>query len=330
MEVRLPRGLLEVQPAQQLRPRPQVGGRAPVVEPEVVHQEQGDGGGPPGEFLGAGAGAEMETALRLSLTGLQVAFVPPSDNPSPDLLVSRESHAFNVEVSSLNPPAEQGRVMDLFFQIQQACMFRVASSVVISQPPQPHEVNHLVTLVKDAVDLAIRDNVLQTVNVPGLAIVYVAPREIAGSLPAYEWGHGLIMQPYPRTLEERIGRKVRDKAVATLANGRDGVLVLHGVYEGHEKLLGLFEDPKDDVAAAIASFPKLMALVVRDQTPLVGDSGPGETQQRGNRILIRDVSTVRGSETTVVWRNAHAVTPVPPEMIDAFRDREKLLQALSL
>ena len=94
--------------------------------------------GHPAEYLSALA--EVEVALKLSLSGCDVSFVPRSDDRTPDLLATPGTVPLNVEVTYLNPPDQEQRIQQFFSAIITLGMTsNVSAGGLISRAPGPKE-----------------------------------------------------------------------------------------------------------------------------------------------------------------------------------------------
>ncbi len=274
--------------------------------------------GRPDEYVSAFA--EIEVALKLHISGLEVSFVPPGDIASPDLTVKVGKTVFNVEVTSLNPPDEESRATDLMSVITVAQMRKAVTGGYISRAPRQDELEELGDSVVQAIDRAYAEHSVEKVNVPGLALIYAAHRDLAASLPVDCRGSFRFIQPYPRSIEERLGRILRNKAKQTFIEGRLGLLVVYARMIGLEGATSLYEDLKDDIGAVIPSFPMLTGLMVT--APLIGVGVPEGEEKRveGDRTLLYSRPSVDEFEATVIWRNPHADVPMPAEVIRAFEE----------
>ena len=282
--------------------------------------------GQPDEYLAAFS--EIEVALKLHLSGLEVSFVPPGDLASPDLTVKVGKTVFNFEVTSLNTPDEEMRINELFSRIIGSGIGKVIRGGYISRAPRHDEIEMLADRVLDGVRQAVDNHEVVRVNEPGLATIYVAPKDLAAQVPEDSRSRFRFTQPYPRSTEERIGRILRNKAEQTFTAGRPGLLVVYARMIGLEGATNLFEDLKDEIGAVIPSFPKLTGLVIT--APLTGVGVPEGEQKRvgGDRTLLYSKPTVDEFEATVVWRNPHADVTMPTEVLDTFANYSSKLEDL--
>jgi hypothetical protein len=282
--------------------------------------------GQPDEY--SGAFSEMEVALKLGLAGLEVSFVSPTELPGPDLTVEVYEVVFDIEVTSLNPPGEKGRATDLLSIITVAQMKKAVTGGYISRPPSHSELKTLSEKVVETIDKAVATHEILKVNMPGVALIYVAPKELASGMPGDSRGSFRFIQPYPRSNEERIGRMIRKKAKQLAADGRAGFLVIYARMIGLEGATDLYEDLADAVGAVVASFPKLTGLVVT--APITGVGAPDKEEKRTerDRTLLYSKPSVDESEATVIWRNPRARTQMPPKVVRAFEGYSAHLQDL--
>ncbi len=284
--------------------------------------------GRPDEYVGALA--EIEVALKLHLSGLEVSFVPPGDLASPDLMVEVGKTVFNIEVTSLNPADEESRATDLMSIITVAQMRKAVTGGYISRAPRQDEFEKLGDRVVKAIERAYEEHSVEKVSVPGLALIYAAHRDLAASLPEDCRGSFRFIQPYPRSTEERLGRILRNKAEQTFTGDRPGLLVVYARMIGLEGVTSLYEDLRDDIGAVIPSFPKLSGLIVT--APLSGVGVPENEGKKveGDRTLLYSKPSVDEFEATVTWRNPHADVAIPSEVLEAFEGYSARLGDLPL
>ncbi len=282
--------------------------------------------GQPDEYVGAFA--EIEVALKLHLSGLEVSFIPPGDLASPDLTVKVGGTLFNVEVSSLNTPDEESRATDLLSTITVAQMRKAVTGGYISRPPSHSELETLTKQIVEAIEKAVDSHEIVKVNMPGVALVYVAPKDLASEMPEDSRGSFRFIQPYPRSTEEKIGKKLRDKARQVFVGDRSAFLIVYARMIGLEGATSLYEDLRDDIGAVIPSFPKLTGLVVT--APLTGVGVPeGEEKRiRGDRTLLYSRPSVDEFVASVIWRNTHADVSMPNEVLEAFKKYSANLEDL--
>ena len=284
--------------------------------------------GRPSEYLGAMH--EIETALRLRLEGYEVSFLETSsERLSPDLLVQSDDGRFTVEVGSLNRPDQEGRMNEVFSRIWGPSIMRaVMGGVIIGAPLSARKASELVSRVETAIATAIQDHEVVTVNIPGLATVYVAPRDLASSLPEEFRGSFRFIPPYKRRAEERVARRLGEKAKQVLQLKDPGLVVLYDNLLGSKSLQELLESPKDDIAAVLTSFPHILGLIVVTPLHLVHD--PKKEHERLDDHRTRVITEVGMDEWEMVgiWENLHADHGFPPDLISAITNYPRRLASL--
>ncbi len=281
--------------------------------------------GHPREYLAAMH--EIEIALRLWLEGYEVRFLSPSAEPSPDLLVESDDERFTVEVGSLNRPDEEVRMNEVFDRIWlPSIMKAVLGGVIIGAPLSARKANELVSQVQIAIGSATRDHEVVTVNIPGVATVYVAPRDLASSLPDEFRGSFRFIPPYERRAEERIARRLGEKAKQVLEG--PGFVALYDNLLGSESLRELLEGPRDDITAVLASFPQILGLMVVTPLHLVHD--PQEEHERLDDHRTRIVIEVGVDEWEMVgiWENRYANHGFPSGLTSAITNYSRRLASL--
>ncbi len=273
---------------------------------------------------------EIETALRLRLAGYEVSFLEESsERRSPDLLVQSDDGRFTVEVGSLNRPDQEGRMNEVFSRIMGASIGKaVLGGVIIGAPLSARRASELVSRVETAIDSATRDHEMVTVNIPGVAKVYVAPRDLASSLPEEFRGSFRFIPPYERQAEERVARRLREKAKQILELKDPGLIVLYDHLLGSEPLRELLESPGDDVAAVLTSFSQILGLMVVTPLHLVHD--PEEEHERLDDHRTRIVTEIGLDEWEMIgiWENLHADHAFPPSLTSVVTNYPRRLALL--
>ncbi len=284
--------------------------------------------GHPNEHLGAMH--EIETALRLRLEGYEVSFLETSsERLRPDLLVRSDDGRFAVEIGSLNPPDEERRMNEVLFRIWGPSITRaVLGGVIIGARLSERKASELVSSVQTAIAAAIQDHEVVRVNIPGLATVYVGPRDLASSLPEEFRESFHFIPPYERRAEERVARRLEEKAKQILELRVPGLVVLYDNLLGSESLRELLESPKDDIAVVLTSFPQILGLMV--VTPLHSVQDPKKEHERLDDHRTRVITEVGIDEWEMVgiWENLQADHGFPPDLISAIKNYSRRLASL--
>ena len=282
--------------------------------------------GNPDEY--AAASAEMEVALMLRFGGFDVAFVETGLGPSPDLMVSGEGKTFAVEVGSLNPPEEDARLNDVAGRVIFAGLRRAATGGVISRPPSNGESKAIDIEVSAAVQRAIEGHRVERVNFPGLATIYVAPRDLAGQMPEDMRDQFCTVPLYRGPPEEKIARAVRGKLRQLGAGVVPSVLFLFDRSLGAETLSKLFDDPADDVSVVLSSVPVLMGLAVIAPIHSLLDPKRASRKSRGRKTLLRIQTGVREWTDVLLWENQHSDEKLPAAVLGSLEEYNSNLSHL--
>lgn len=288
--------------------------------------------GHPAEYLAAMA--EVEVALKLSVSGHEVSFVARARDPTPDLVAILESSSFNVEVSYLNPPDEERRIQQLFSEIiTVGMMLKVSTGGPISRAPSAKELTEFMARVRAAAEQSKSEQRVVRVNKPGLATVYLAPHHLVNEMPEDSRHSFRIVPPTRWPIERQIGRKIEEKAAALSSNGRSGLLVIYSGMVGLAEATKLFEEPADDVFAVLASYPRIAGLVLAVPMRYTPEAGDEPTRSNEHRTLVTRRSSTDEREVSVVWRNPHADKPLPDSVVaalEAYPDRMLALPSVVL
>ena len=273
--------------------------------------------GRPADYLAAFS--ELEVALKLSLSGHNVSFVPRSDNPTPDLIAFSESSApFNVEITSLNRPDQERQIQQLFMGIvHEGLRCGLSTGGTISRAPNRDQLANFILRVKQEADKAKAEHKMFRVNMPGVSTVYLAPPDLAESIPEDSRHVFRMVQPRRWSTEEQIGRKLKDKADALAMAGRPGVLVIYSWMVDREEIMRLFQNPGDDVGPSLASYPGVSGLVLTGSVSDGTLNADPPTQHNKHRVMVNRRSSTDERELSVIWRNPHADEPLPDTVIEA-------------
>lgn len=273
----------------------------------------------------AGALAELDFALKLNLSGIPVRFVTPtSEIQTSDLIAEIDGSPIRVEITSMNLRDEDRLGLDVHSRIHsKTFMSGAVGGGAIGVISNMKQVEELGASVGNAVDEAIESNKMTKVNVPGLATVYVAPKEKADEIPK-EWRGSFRMRVRSQLpKKEKIIHKLKEKGKSNQLQGQGpGLLVIYDRYLATVEVKDLFEDPPDDVGIVLATFPVLTGLV------LVAPSMPfqklsEEAMSEEHRVCLEHTLPDAEGEYCVVWKNRCADLPFPEAIsgaLEAFPD----------
>ena len=273
----------------------------------------------PKEYLAANN--EIEVALKLNLEGLKVSFVSVDSRPTPDLILRLDSGITRIEVSSLNPPDEETR-FHIF--IDQIIYLRLSRKVVlggyVNRIPAAKIMKKLINQVKESIDSSKEAHKVKKLNFEGVATIYIAPHDLADQLPADCRGSfHFFGPPKPKPIELQIRQKLENKSKQLFGDNEFGLLFLYTQMINRQTVSELFKNDVDDIMVMLASYPKLLGLVLI--VPHLGmdvvsfsKSDTLQDEFKENKIFL-DLETGKYQyESIIVWKNSHADRKFPPEI----------------
>lgn len=279
------------------------------------------------EFLAASA--EMEVALMLNLGGFKVQFLTPTGRPTPDLQAERDGDSFGVEIGSLNRPAEDARLNEAMSRIlTRGFVARAATGGVISRPPTDEELDIIDRRVESAIAAALDGHEVKVVNLPGLATIYVAPRDLGSALPEDSRGQFRTIPLYDRSPEERIARSVRKKLPQFVDFPGGVVLFLYDYALGADAIRRLFESPGDDIGVVLASIPYLVGLALVESYRFRIRPKAASSDTWNSRILLTVSTGVDDWADILLWVNRHSGRELPNPLLEALRNYSENLARL--
>ena len=276
--------------------------------------------GRPTDYLAAFS--ELEVALKLSLSGHNVSFVPRSGDPTPDLIAfSKSSAPFNVEITSLNRPDQERQIQQLFEGIvHEGLRCGLSTGGTISRAPNSDQLAKFIFRVKQEADRAKAEHKMLRVNMEGVSTVYLAPPDLAELIPEDSRHVFRMIQPRRWSIEEQIGKKLKEKADALAMGGLPGVLVIYSWMVDRDEIMRLFQSRGDDVGPSLASYPGVSGLVLTGSVNDGAANANPPTQHDKHRVLVNRRSSTDERELSVIWRNVHADEPLHDSLIEALED----------
>jgi len=287
----------------------------------------------PSEYLSAHN--EMEVALKLHLGGLKVAFSQIEKTAKPDLYVMKNGYKTNVEVTSLNPPEEERLIHTLYSGILVFTSHpKIIAGGLIAGAPSDKERGIIIEEVKKAREDVIQLGVTRSIRFPGIATIYLAPRDNAEKIPEECRDAFSIIQPNRRAIEDLTVRKMKDKYDQVAADSGAGLLYIYTEMADRQKLLSLFETDPNSVDLALATYPQLQGLVLTvphrgiHVVSAVKSSG-SEVKRRGNNVFFESSPGEYQGESTIMWVNSHAAKYLPEYIKQAIENYSSNLRKLS-
>jgi len=263
--------------------------------------------------------AEIETAARLRLAGIDISFPKDKSGNTPDILVEEDGCPFWVEVTCVNPPQFDFRFSDLLGEIMSITM---SKRVTIGGFGLERLTKVGLQQIKDKVNLAAGEvagkDELRMVNVRGKATLYVGSGSKVADIPDECKGTFRVWSSNPRSHIHRVIDKISEKGEKNYLGGVPGFLVLYDKMMDPRNVNEIFGSQIDDLGVVMATFPQLsgMALVVPyDFGTLTREVLFTISPDRDfKKYALPDMST----ENLVLWSNKHADIKLPSTIYDAF------------
>jgi hypothetical protein len=287
----------------------------------------------PKEYLAANN--EMEVALKLYLEGLKVSFVSVDAQHTPDLILKLDNHTTRIEVSSLNPPDEETRFHIFLDQILHLSFSReVVLGGYVNRIPSAKMTEKLVNEVKESINISKKAHKVEKLNFKGVATIYIAPHDLVGQLPADCRGSFHFFGPPKRKpIELQIRQKIENKSKQLFGEDEFGLLFLYTQMIGRQRVTELFKNDADDIVVMLASYPKLLGLILTVSNFGVEvisfeKSDTLKSEFKKNKIFL-DLETGKYQyESVIVWKNLHADRNFPEEILHALKNYSSNLISL--
>jgi len=278
---------------------------------------------------------EIDVALKLHLEGLNVTFSSVGSQPTPDLILKSDNDITRIEVSSLNPPDEETRfqlLRDLIINLNFSR--EVASGGFVSKIPSRKIIEKIANMVKESIDRSKGEHKVVKLNLKGVATIYLAPNDLVNQIPAdCRRSFYFVVPPNRKPIETQIQQKIERKSKQLFEDNESGLLFLYTQMIGRKKVFQLFKNDMDDIVAMLASYPKLLGLVLT--VPHLGmeviSTSRSDTLQssyKENKILLECEAGKYQYERIIVWKNLHADHSFPKEILRALKNYSSNLSNL--
>ena len=278
---------------------------------------------------------EIEVALKLHLEGLNVSFLSPDSQHTPDLILRLDNYTTRIEVSSLNPPEEETLVQRLFDHIfALTTQQRVVSGGFVSKVPSPKKVEEVINRVKESIARVKETGKMEKLNVKGVGTVYIAPNDLVDQIPADCRGRfHFVGPPKRKPIENQIQQKIEKKSKQLFGDNESGLLFLYTLMIDREEVSELFKNDMDDVIAILASYPKLLGLVLtvpHNEIGVVSGSNLAKLKReyKENKIFLECEAGKYQYESIIIWKNLHAEGSFPEKIFRALNNYSSNLSNL--
>lgn len=271
------------------------------------------------------ANSEIEIALKFHLAGLTISFIPTDSNKqTPDLLLDIKDRQFTVEISSLNPPTQDTNMWSLHSGVTQLTIGKgLSAGGFINKIPTPKVLERILGKVEEKIDEIIVTKEFVKINEPSYATIYLAPRDKINDIPEGSRGIFRVAQSYPRTTQEKIGRKLKNKYGQLFSSENPTILFLYSQYLENEELYDLFETVVDNMDVILPSYPKLIGVVLivphLGIEVISGMSSSLITETRENKVYFESEIGKGQYESILLWKNLHSDYIFPTEIVEAIK-----------
>jgi hypothetical protein len=287
----------------------------------------------PREYLAAND--ELEVALKVYLEGLDVSFSEVATKPTCDIIANLGSEVIRIEVTSLNPPDEEMLVFELVNRvINLGFMKKVATGGFVSRVPSPKILEDVLKQVDQAIDEIKDSRKVKKFNYEGVATIYLAPYDNVDQMPEDSRHSFHFVQPPRKPIEEQIKRKIGEKNIQLKHRNELGMLFLYTQMIDRQSVSKLFEHPMDHVSVALASYSKLLGLVLT--VPHLGievanavKTGDLKKECRGGKLFLETEAGSYQYESSLLWKNLYADRDFPEKIVTALENYSSNLSKLS-
>jgi len=192
-------------------------------------------------------------------------------------------------------------------------------------PSSSAEIQEIIGQLNKAIDQAKESHKVEKFNFEGVATIYIAPRDMADQIPDDCRNSYRFLQPYRRSVEEQIGRKIRSKIRQLFQYSNAGLLFIYTEMMDKEAGFQLFEQSMDDITVMLASYPKLLGLILT--VPHLGihvasavESSDLRKEYKGSKVFLEAEAGVYQYESSIIWKNVHANQIFPEDIIHALQN----------
>ena len=287
----------------------------------------------PREYLAANS--ETEVALKMYLEGLDVSFSRVAPQPTCDLIVNLRSEVIRIEVTSLNPPDEEMRVQALVNRvITLGFMKEVATGGFVSRVRSLKILEDVLKQVDQAIDEVKDSHKVKKFNYEGVATIYLAPHEMVDQMPEDSRRAFHFNQPTRKPIEEQINRTIEEKNKQLQHYNELGILFLNTQMMDRQSVSKLFDQPTDDVEVTLASYPKLLGLVLTVPHLGIEVASAVKTEDlkkeyRSSKLFLETEAGFYQYESSLLWKNLHADRSIPEKFVHALENYSSNLSKLS-
>jgi len=188
-------------------------------------------------------------------------------------------------------------------------------------------VNESITRAKDA-------HKVEKVNFKGIATIYIAPNDLTDQLPPDCRGNfHFVGPPKRKPIENQIQQKIENKQEQLFWDNQSGILFLNTLMINRKDVFQLFNTDMDDVVVILASYPKILGLVLTVPHHEIGSISFKEpltlkSEYKKDKILLECNAGKYQSESVIIWKNLHADYDFPDEVINAIKNYSSNLSNL--
>ncbi len=278
---------------------------------------------------------EIEVALKLHLEGLNVSFLSADSQHTPDLILRLNNDPKRIEVSSLNPPEQETRFHMFLDPIIHLSFSRgVVSGGHVNKIPSSTKMKKLLIQVKESIDKSKEAKKVEKINFKGVATIYIAPNDLVGQIPADCRGSfHFVGPPKLKPIENQIQQKIEKKSKQLFGDNESGLLFLYTLMIDRKEVFQLFKNDMDDVTAILASYPKLLGLVLTVPHNEIGvisgiNLAKLKREHKENKIFLECEAGKYQYESIIIWKNLHAEGNFPEEIFRALNNYSSNLSNL--
>ena len=277
---------------------------------------------------------EIEVALKFHLAGYTTSFIETDlSKPTPDLLLNIKDKEYHVEVSSLNPSDQETLMWTFHSQLSQ---LRLGKGLVmggfINKIPDHKVLADIINRVKEKITEIQVTNEPVKINEPKYATIYIAPQEKKEEIPEGCRGMFRLAQPYKRTTEEKIERKIQNKYDQLFSSDNPSLLVLYSQILEKGALYNLFDNVVDNMEVVLPSYSKLIGLVLTVphlRFDVISSMTSSLTVEKKDEQIYLESEIGKGQyESSLIWKNLHSDFIFPAEIGDAIANYSLNLKKL--
>ncbi|MHA1222775.1 MAG: hypothetical protein ACTSP3_05875 [Candidatus Heimdallarchaeaceae archaeon] len=263
---------------------------------------------------------ELETALRLKLQGISVAFtVEKSPDKTPDIEIKINNQCYNLEITTINNPDDDKKKQEF---LQKLVGLEIKNKVkfggIIYEVPK-HPQNEILSKIENKIIEAKEKRKITKMIDKGKFTLEFAPRELKEKMKLTGF---VFIHKELNSIEDKIISVIKDKSEQLYVNQHPGILCIYGGSRTFD-IESIYSKAFDKINFYLQTLPELSGLVlslysdfypIKDFKPL--------KQFNNSKLLVVLKPGFGETEQSIIWKNQLATHSLPKEFINSYQTFE--------